>query len=249
MAASAVATPPSRCPQTQPPRRSPLDSRRCRRGHIAAIVTSLEMLGPPVPRPAKPLPDGMALRPLVRPDCETYRDLYRGGRRRLAVVLAPDPVGRGAAGDPRRPAGGDLRAPPGRADLGLLELDFREPETCELAFLGLIPDAVGQGLGRTLVNAAIEKAWSRPIRRFWVHTCTFDHPGALASIAAPASRPARSKSRWPPIPGSPGSCPYFRPARAAAGVTAAPRCFLRTVGMAGRRLRHLPRGSSFPPQP
>ncbi|HEY1447300.1 MAG TPA: hypothetical protein VGF33_02075, partial [Caulobacteraceae bacterium] len=25
----------------------------------------------------------------------------------------------------------------------------------------------------------IEEAWSRPIRRLWVHTCTFDHPSAL----------------------------------------------------------------------
>ncbi|SFJ63108.1 GNAT family N-acetyltransferase [Methylobacterium brachiatum] len=148
-------------------------------GHIAAIVTSLEMLGPPVPRPAKPLPDGMALHPLVRPDCETYRDLYRAvGADWLwfSRLTLSDAALRAILDDPRVEI---LALHRDGTDLGLLELDFREPETCELAFLGLIPDAVGQGLGRTLVNAAIEKAWSRPIRRFWVHTCTFDHPGAL----------------------------------------------------------------------
>ncbi len=29
------------------------------------------------------------------------------------------------------------------------------------------------------MNRALEIAWARPIRRFWVHTCTLDHPGAL----------------------------------------------------------------------
>ena len=30
------------------------------------------------------------------------------------------------------------------------------------------------------MNRAIARAWSRPVRRFWVHTCTFDHPDALS---------------------------------------------------------------------
>jgi GNAT superfamily N-acetyltransferase len=65
-------------------------------------------------------------------------------------------------------------------NVGMLELDFRRPGTCELVFLGLTGDAVGTGIGRTLMNAAIGRAWARPITRFWVHTCTLDHPGALA---------------------------------------------------------------------
>ncbi|MCC7273790.1 MAG: GNAT family N-acetyltransferase, partial [Alphaproteobacteria bacterium] len=36
------------------------------------------------------------------------------------------------------------------------------------------------GAGRWLMNRAVEIAWARPIARFWVHTCTLDHPGALA---------------------------------------------------------------------
>ncbi|HWD68309.1 MAG TPA: GNAT family N-acetyltransferase, partial [Caulobacteraceae bacterium] len=64
-------------------------------------------------------------------------------------------------------------------DIGLMELDFREPGQCELAFLGLDAANTGKGLGRALINRAIDEAWSRPIRRLWVHTCTFDHPSAL----------------------------------------------------------------------
>ncbi|KNY21114.1 GNAT family N-acetyltransferase [Methylobacterium sp. ARG-1] len=148
-------------------------------GRIAAIVTSLEMLGRPALRPARPFPDGIALHPLVRPDCETYRALYRAAGADwlwFSRLTLSDETLQAILDDPQVEI---LALRRDGADLGLLELDFREPETCELAFLGLIPGAVGHGLGRTLVNAAIEKAWSRPIRRFWVHTCTFDHPGAL----------------------------------------------------------------------
>jgi GNAT superfamily N-acetyltransferase len=51
---------------------------------------------------------------------------------------------------------------------------------CELAFFGLTPGLVGKGAGRLLMQHAIERAWARPIDRFWVHTCTLDHPAALA---------------------------------------------------------------------
>jgi hypothetical protein len=30
------------------------------------------------------------------------------------------------------------------------------------------------------MNRALELAWSRPIARLWLHTCTHDHPGAVA---------------------------------------------------------------------
>jgi GNAT superfamily N-acetyltransferase len=63
---------------------------------------------------------------------------------------------------------------------GLLELDFSEKDECELSFFGLLPEAIGKGAGRFLMNEAIRLAWARPIERFWVHTCTFDHPAALS---------------------------------------------------------------------
>jgi GNAT superfamily N-acetyltransferase len=65
------------------------------------------------------------------------------------------------------------------ADEGLLELDFRDSGQCELAFFGLTSAIQGQGAGRWLMNRAVRRAWERPIRRFWVHTCSHDHPDAL----------------------------------------------------------------------
>jgi GNAT superfamily N-acetyltransferase len=66
--------------------------------------------------------------------------------------------------------------------IGLLELDFRQDGACELSFFGVVPQAIGIGAGRFLMNRAIERAWGRApsIGRFWVHTCTNDHPDALA---------------------------------------------------------------------
>jgi GNAT superfamily N-acetyltransferase len=62
---------------------------------------------------------------------------------------------------------------------GLLELDFSVRGECELSFFGLLPQAIGRGSGRFLMSEAIRLAWAKPIKRFWVHTCTFDHPAAL----------------------------------------------------------------------
>lgn len=65
------------------------------------------------------------------------------------------------------------------APAGYFELDAADPRETELCYFGMIPDFIGRRLGPFLLNAAIEQAWSRPIERFWVHTCTFDHPRAL----------------------------------------------------------------------
>ena len=61
----------------------------------------------------------------------------------------------------------------------LLELSFREPDTCELAYFGLTAKLIGTGAGRYLMNRAIELAWTRPITRFHLHTCNYDSPQAL----------------------------------------------------------------------
>jgi GNAT superfamily N-acetyltransferase len=62
---------------------------------------------------------------------------------------------------------------------GFFELDAGKPRETELSYFGLIPDFIGRGLGFFLLQQAIDRAWSRPIERLSVHTCTFDHPRAL----------------------------------------------------------------------
>lgn len=65
-------------------------------------------------------------------------------------------------------------------DEGILELDFRVAGECELSLFGVAPRLVGTAAGRFLLNRGIEIAWSHAIERFWLHTCTLDHPNALA---------------------------------------------------------------------
>jgi GNAT superfamily N-acetyltransferase len=58
----------------------------------------------------------------------------------------------------------------------------------EIAYFGLLPEFIGRGLGGALLTSAIEEAWSRrggiAPTRVWVHTCTLDHPQALANYQA-----------------------------------------------------------------
>src|SRR6266550_2764909 len=62
---------------------------------------------------------------------------------------------------------------------GFFELDVAAPRETKLCYFGLIPDFIGRRLGPYLLQAAIDRAWSRSIDRFWLHTSTFDHPKAL----------------------------------------------------------------------
>jgi GNAT superfamily N-acetyltransferase len=62
---------------------------------------------------------------------------------------------------------------------GFAELDKRNEGEIELVQFGLMPDFIGQGLGRYFLQWTIDKAWGYQPRRFWLHTCTKDHPVAL----------------------------------------------------------------------
>jgi GNAT superfamily N-acetyltransferase len=62
---------------------------------------------------------------------------------------------------------------------GFAELDRRIEGQVELVQFGLMPEFIGQGLGRYFLQWTIDKAWSDKPTRFWLHTCTKDHPAAL----------------------------------------------------------------------
>ena len=62
---------------------------------------------------------------------------------------------------------------------GFAELDRRIEGEIELVQFGLMPEFIGQGLGRYFLQWTIDKAWSYSPKRFWLHTCTKDHPAAL----------------------------------------------------------------------
>jgi GNAT superfamily N-acetyltransferase len=147
-------------------------------GKLANVVTCLEMMSNPLAGP-QALPAGFSLRRFGPDDLTAFRALFRKVGEDLmwfSRVIMPDEKLAAILGhtDVESYALYQDETP-----IGILELDFREMPNCELAFFGLVPDAVGSGAGRALMNMAIAKAWAKPINRLWVHTCNFDHPNAL----------------------------------------------------------------------
>lgn len=64
---------------------------------------------------------------------------------------------------------------------GFFTIDARDRPTADLAYFGLVPEAVGKGLGTWFIQTAIHTAWDVPeTTRVTVNTCTLDHPRALA---------------------------------------------------------------------
>jgi GNAT superfamily N-acetyltransferase len=149
-------------------------------GKLATIVTSLEMLKRPAPSRTRPIANGRQIIRQEKPSVDWYRDLFlrvggpwlwtsrlRMSHEALAAIIHDPAV--------------EVYALmlDGRAE-GLLELDFSLSNECRIAFFGVAPGQIGSGAGRLLMDEAIKQAWSRPIHRFWVRTCTLDHPAALA---------------------------------------------------------------------
>ena len=152
-------------------------------GHIATIVTSLEMLDRP---PLRPMPvSPLRLVRWAAPDLAKYRALFRRvGEPWLwfSRLVMPDEEVRAIICDAKVEvfAVEDIAG----IEVGMLELDFREADTCELAYFGLVPELAGQGHGRWLMAQALALAWRKGVRRVWVHTCTLDHPSALGFYRA-----------------------------------------------------------------
>jgi len=123
------------------------------RGQIATLVTYLEMSRPFDPRDRGASATSSAgpsyeLRGPLAADLAAYRTIFRrvgedwlwGSRlmmsdEQLRTIIASPQVEVYVPHQEGEPA-------------GLLELDFRERGECELAFFGLVKEAIGCGLGR-----------------------------------------------------------------------------------------------------
>jgi GNAT superfamily N-acetyltransferase len=62
---------------------------------------------------------------------------------------------------------------------GFVELDFRVEGEIEISQFGLMPEFIGQGLGKYFLQWSIDKAWSRGPKRLWLFTDSQEHPAAL----------------------------------------------------------------------
>ena len=149
-------------------------------GQLAAVVTYLEMHEPPNPLAIPP--SSLRLVLVEHPAPAAYRDLFsKVGSPWLwfSRLIMPDAD---LAAILLSPAVELFEVHHGDAVVGMLELDSREGDACELSFVGLVPEYSGQGHGRWLLAEAVARAWGVDgVSRVHVHTCSLDHPAALAA--------------------------------------------------------------------
>jgi GNAT superfamily N-acetyltransferase len=169
---------------------------------VGAVVTYLEMTEPPKPRP---FPDS-PLRIAQWRDCEPekYRRLFArvGGRWLWFSRLAMD--------DSRlREEMQDVHVVLDRSgiEVGMVELDFRQPGDCLIRFLGLVPELAGRGHGKWLFAQTLALAWRPGVTRVRVNTCTLDHPAALPSYLKAGFRAYRRALESFPDPRAAGLLP------------------------------------------
>jgi GNAT superfamily N-acetyltransferase len=148
---------------------------------MEVTVTYLEMKELPAQQAAQPPRTDLAIVQAVKPAISFYRYLYNA-------------VGKQWQWVDRRKMGDDQLAAivqhqdveihvlyAGGVPAGYAELDRRQFPDIELAYFGIMPEFIGEKLGPYLLRWAIDKAWTYQPCRLWLHTCTLDHPKALAT--------------------------------------------------------------------
>ncbi len=67
---------------------------------------------------------------------------------------------------------------------GYVELEKHPNGSVEIAYLGVAQPFLPHRLGGFLLTEALREAWLWGASRVWVHTCSEDHPHALANYQA-----------------------------------------------------------------
>lgn len=150
------------------------------------VTTYLEILSPGQLRPKRCADGRLQIRERAEGDWQFNRDLYLAVGANWAWIDKQDwteEQWREYALTPELRTFGGYR----REELvGYYELQNDGEGGIELAYFGLLPRFIGEGLGGALLTDAIERAWRicPNAKRVWVHTCTRDHPSALANYRA-----------------------------------------------------------------
>jgi len=87
--------------------------------------------------------------------------------------------------------------------VGYFELQRQEEGSVEICYFGLVPASIGKGMGKLLLEDAIQKAWLLGGKRVWLHTCTLDHPAALGNYQSRGFQIFRTEEHQEEIPDYP----------------------------------------------
>jgi len=164
---------------------------------VIYTITYLEMLArPSYPRPALPFGISAALIGAEKPPIWYFLNLYD------AVGAPYEWTDQHSA--PRAELEAYLHHP--RMGLwtllnngwsaGFYVLDRRETGRCDLAYFGLVPEAIGFGLGKYLLHTAVHAGWDyEDTNKMTVQTCNLDHPRALSLYQRAGFSPIRQEKK------------------------------------------------------
>jgi GNAT superfamily N-acetyltransferase len=166
---------------------------------VGYTVTYLEMTAPPADGGPLALPEGVRLERAIDPPVWYFLALYDAVGRDYEwqdrfEQAETDPAGLQAF---VRDSEVTIWTALGRGwPQGFFVLDTRTAGICDLAYFGLVPQAVGRGLGRALLRTALATAWALDgIAKVTVNTCTLDHPRALSLYQQMGFSPVRQEKR------------------------------------------------------
>jgi GNAT superfamily N-acetyltransferase len=146
--------------------------------HLSTRTNFLEMFEQPLVEIAPPRSD-LKIERIWRPSNEDYRRLYRAvgsDYHWVDRLVMPDEHLQAVLSDDRVEV---YVLSAANETAGYAELDRRRADENELAYFGLLPRFIGQGLGKFFLNWTLRTAWSYGPKRVWVHTCDLDHSAAL----------------------------------------------------------------------
>jgi GNAT superfamily N-acetyltransferase len=166
---------------------------------VAVDVTFLRMDRPPAD-PATPLPKGTAVVRVAGCAVPFYRFLYNTVGNDYVWWLRRAAADEEIAAILRHPGVSIHVLYRGGQPAGFYELDRRPMHGINLAYFGLMPHAVGRGLGRAFLRHAVDSAWAEAPRLLTVNTCTADHPRALPAYLSVGFRTVRTVREIWPVP-------------------------------------------------
>ncbi len=167
--------------------------------HVQVCVTFLRMDRAPTDK-APAFPEGAAVRRLAACSVATYRRLYNSVgepwlwwlRRLMSDGELAVHLSRAAVSIHVLEYNGEIA--------GFYELDSSYWPAVNLSYFGLMPQAIGRGLGRAFLRHAIDTGFAMGAKAMTVNTCTADHPRALPTYRRAGFREVRKVDEQWDIP-------------------------------------------------
>jgi GNAT superfamily N-acetyltransferase len=164
--------------------------------NVRVTVTFLRMDCRPV-EPAPGFPSGISVVPVAACSVPFYRYLYDTVGADYVWWLRRTMPGAELATLLRDPRLSISVMYTGGEPAGFYELDARPWPDVNLSYFGLMPHAIGTGVGSAFLRSAVDAAWNQRASGITVNTCTADHPRALPAYLRAGFRPVRQASeQW-----------------------------------------------------